>query len=772
MNKPEALPVAQPVVGKSTAHESAHLHVSGAAPYTDDLPEPAGTLHAALGLSPIAHGKLVSVDLDLIRRQPGVVAVLSAADIPAENNCGPLLHDDPILAADELRYVGQPVFAVIATNRELARRAAGLAKKVIQAEPLTPVLTALDAHAKGQYVLPPMHLTRGEPDQHLPTAPHRLQGTWSLGGQEQFYLEGQISLAVPQEGGEGLLVHCSTQHPSEMQQLVAHCLGWHAHRVAVQCRRMGGGFGGKESQSALFACVAAIAALKLKKPVKLRVDRDDDFLVTGRRHGFDYRWDVGFDAEGRILAAEIDLISNAGHSADLSAPVMARALCHFDNAYWLPHIAMHGYCARTNTQSNTAFRGFGGPQGAIAIEMILDGIARQLGLDAAVVRQRNFYAAGSDMTPYGQQVEELHAQPLTAQLLASSRYDERRAEIAAFNAASPVLKKGLAFTPVKFGISFNVAHLNQAGALVHVYVDGSVLVNHGGTEMGQGLNTKVAQVVAHELGLPLSSVRCSATDTSKVANTSATAASTGSDLNGKAAQDAARKIKARLATFAAERFGCAAELVAFEGGQVSGGGQSIAFEELVAAAYLKRIQLWSDGFYATPGLHWDRARLQGHPFYYYAWGGAVCEALVDTLTGESRITHADILHDVGQSLNPAIDIGQIEGGFIQGMGWLTMEELVWHPVTGLLTTHAPSTYKIPTANDCPPAFRTELFGIANASETIHRSKAVGEPPLLLGFAALLAIKDACAACGPEHCDPPLRAPATAEAVLSAIDAIR
>jgi xanthine dehydrogenase large subunit len=772
MNKPEALLVPEATVGKPLPHESAHLHVSGAAPYTDDLPEPAGTLHAALGLSPLAHGKLLGVDLERIRQQPGVVAVLSAADIPAENNCGPLLHDDPILAAGELRYLGQPVFAVIATDRELARRAAALASKVIQAEPLPPMLTALEAHAAGQYVLPPMHLTRGEPTEHLATAPHRLQGSWSLGGQEQFYLEGQISLAVPQEGGEGLLVHCSTQHPSEMQQLVAHALGWHSHRIAVQCRRMGGGFGGKESQSAVFACIAAIAALKLKRPVKLRVDRDDDFLITGRRHGFDYRWDVGFDAEGRILAAEIDLIANAGHSADLSAPVMARALCHFDNAYWLPHVAMHGYCAKTNTQSNTAFRGFGGPQGAIAIEMILDGIARRLGLDAAEVRQRNFYAAGQDVTPYGQRVEELHAQPLTDQLLARSRYAERRDDVTAFNAASPVLKKGLAFTPVKFGISFNVAHLNQAGALVHVYTDGSVLVNHGGTEMGQGLNTKVAQVVAHELGLPLGRVRCSATDTSKVANTSATAASTGSDLNGKAAQDAARKIKARLAAFAAERFGCTAELVAFEGGQVSGGGQSLTFEDVVAAAYLQRIQLWSDGFYATPGLHWDKAKLQGHPFYYYAWGGAVCEALVDTLTGESRITRADLLHDVGASLNPAIDIGQIEGGFIQGMGWLTMEELVWHPVTGLLTTHAPSTYKIPTANDCPPELRVELFGVANASETIHRSKAVGEPPLLLGFAALLAIKDACAACGPANCDPPLRAPATAEAVLNAIDAVR
>ncbi|MCY4746641.1 xanthine dehydrogenase molybdopterin binding subunit [Pelomonas sp. UHG3] len=772
MNKPEHLPLTPPVVGHSRPHESAHLHVRGAAPYTDDLPEPAGTLHAALGLSPLAHGRLTGIDLDRLRQQPGVVAVLTAADIAGENNCGPLLHDDPILAADELRYVGQPVFAIIATDRELARRAASLAKQVIQAEPLPAVLTALDAHAQGQYVLPPMHLTRGEPAEQLARAPHRLQGSWHLGGQEQFYLEGQISLAVPQEGGESLLVHCSTQHPSEMQQLVAHALGWHAHRVTVQCRRMGGGFGGKESQSALFACVASLAALRLNKPVKLRLDRDDDFLITGRRHGFDYRWDVGFDDDGRILAADIELVSNAGHSADLSAPVMARALCHFDNAYWLPHVAMHGYCAKTNTQSNTAFRGFGGPQGAIAIEMILDGIARRLGCDGTEVRQRNFYAPGQDVAPYGQRVEELHAQTLTAQLLASSRYAERRAEIAAFNAASPVLKKGLAFTPVKFGISFNVVHLNQAGALVHVYTDGSVLVNHGGTEMGQGLNTKVAQVVAHELGIPFEQVRCTATDTSKVANTSATAASTGSDLNGKAAQDAARKIKARLAALAAERFGCAAERVAFDGGQVSGGGQCLSFQDLVAQAYLQRVQLWSDGFYATPGLHWDKAKLQGHPFYYYAWGGAVCEALVDTLTGESRITRADLLHDVGNSLNPALDIGQVEGGFIQGMGWLTMEELVWHPTTGLLTTHAPSTYKIPTANDCPTELHTALFGVANASDTIHRSKAVGEPPLLLGFAALLAIKDACAAAGPEGCDPPLRAPATAEAVLDAIDAVR
>lgn len=778
MNKPAELPsmVAEAAqVGVSPPHESAHLHVSGEARYTDDMPEPIGTLHAALGLSPIAHGRLAGIDLDLLKRQPGVVAVLTAADIPGENNCGPLLHDDPILAADDLRYVGQPVFAVIATDRELARRAAALAKQAIRAEERPAVLTARQAHALGQYVVPPMHLRRGDAAAALAAAPHRLQGQWAVGGQEQFYLEGQISFALPQED-RGVLVHCSTQHPSEMQHLVAHALGGASHQVTVQCRRMGGGFGGKESQSALFACVAAIAAHRLRRPVKLRVDRDDDFMVTGRRHGFDYRWDIGFDDDGRILGADVDLISNCGHSADLSAPVMTRALCHFDNAYWLPHVALHGYCARTNTQSNTAFRGFGGPQGALAIEMILDGIARRLGLDALLVRQRNFYREGRDLTPYGQRVEEHLLRPLTDRLIETSNYHARRAEIDIFNAGSPVLKRGLALTPLKFGISFNVVHLNQAGALVHVYTDGSVLVNHGGTEMGQGLNTKVAQVVAHELGLPLARVRASATDTSKVANTSATAASTGSDLNGKAAQDAARRIRQRLEPLAARLLDCQAQDLVFAGGLVrdgaTGGTRSIGFDALVAKAYLERIQLWSDGFYATPGLHWDRATLTGHPFYYYAYGAAVSEVVVDTLTGESRVLRADVLHDVGQSLNPALDIGQVEGAFVQGQGWLTTEELVWHPENGRLLTHAPSTYKIPTANDMPADFRVALFDLPNRVDSIHRSKAVGEPPLLLPFSVLLAIKDAVAACGPAGCDPELLAPATPETVLRAIDVLR
>jgi len=759
-------------VGISRPHESAHLHVAGAAPYVDDLPELAGTLHAALGLSPVAHGRLLGIDLATLRAQPGVVAVFTAADIPGPNDCGPIVHDDPILAEGTLRHVGQPVFAVVATSREAARRAAALARDVLQVEPLPAVLTALEAHALQQYVVPPMHLARGDAAAALATAPHRQQGRFSLGGQEHFYLEGQVSYALPQEDG-GLLVHCSTQHPSEMQQVVAHMLHRAAHQVQVSSRRMGGGFGGKESQSALFACVAALAADRLQRPVKLRPDRDDDMLITGRRHGFEISWDVGYDDDGRILGVTADLVANAGHSADLSPPVMTRALCHFDNAYWLPHVALNGYCAKTNTQSNTAFRGFGGPQGALAIEMILDEVARRLGRDPLAVRQANFYGTTErNVTPYEQVVEDNIITPLVAQLATRCDYTARRAEIAAWNASSPVLQRGLALTPVKFGISFNVAHFNQAGALVHVYADGSILVNHGGTEMGQGLNTKVAQVVAHELGVDFDRVRVTATDTQKVANTSATAASTGADLNGKAAQDAARQIRNRLATLFAEPHGLDPATVHFANGQVSAGAQHMAFAALVQQAYQARVQLWSDGFYATPGLHWDRARLKGRPFFYFAYGAACAEVVVDTLTGEHQVLRADVLHDVGASLNPAIDIGQVEGAFLQGMGWLTMEQLWWHPGTGKLMTHAPSTYKIPTANDCPAHFDVRLYDAANPADTIHRSKAVGEPPLLLPFSVFLALRDAVSATGGHRIDPPLRAPATPEAVLDALDAVR
>ncbi len=790
MNKPSDLPAAARQdaslgeatgeVGRSRPHESAHLHVAGVAPYTDDLPEPAGTLHVALGLSPLAHGVLLGIDIDRVRAMPGVVDVLSAPDIPGENECGSLVKDDPILADGVLRYRGQPVFAVVATTRDAARRAAALAPQVIRAEPRPAILTPQEAHAAQQYVVPAMHLTRGDAAAAIAAAPQRLQLQFDVGGQEHFYLEGQVSIALPVED-RGMQVWCSTQHPSEMQHLIAHALQRPAHAVQVLCRRMGGGFGGKESQSALFACVAAVAAARLQRPVKLRVDRDDDFLITGRRHCFHYQIELGHDDEGRILGIEATLVSRAGHSADLSGPVMTRALCHFDNAYWLPHVAVHGFSGKTNTQSNTAFRGFGGPQGAIAIEYAVDSVARRLGLDPLRVRQRNFYGTqDNNITPYGQTVDDNIVATLVDQLVASSDYAARREAIAVFNATSPVLKKGLALTPVKFGISFNVTHLNQAGALVHVYTDGSVLVNHGGTEMGQGLNTKVAQVVAHELGLPLERVRCTATDTHKVANTSATAASTGSDLNGKAAQHAARQIRDRLAAFVAARWqGDAARAteVRFEAGELWLGAQHMPFADAAQAAYLARVQLWSDGFYATPGLSWDRLTMQGRPFFYFACGAAVSEVIVDTLTGEHRLLRADLLHDAGRSLNPAVDVGQIEGAFIQGLGWLTTEELVWHPddgsaKAGLLMTHAPSTYKIPTANDCPAVFHTRLFDAANVHDSIHRSKAVGEPPLLLPFSVFFAIRDAVSAVAQHRVDPPLQAPATPEAVLRAITAVQ
>jgi xanthine dehydrogenase large subunit len=762
-------------MGATVPHESASLHVAGEAAYIDDLPEWTGTLHAALGLAPVASGRALAIDVDGLRREAGVIAVLTAADVPGTNDCGAILDDEPIFGDEVIRYLGQPLFAILADDRDTARRIAARVEEFVKVETTPPVLTALEAHALQRYVVPPMHLVResapGATRRAIESAPHRLEETLAIGGQEQFYLEGQISYAIPQEKG-GMRVLCSTQHPTEMQHAIAHALGVASHAVQVECRRMGGGFGGKESQSAPFACIAAVGARVTGRPVKLRLDRDDDFMVTGRRHGFDFRYDAGFDDDGRIVGVEIDMISNAGHCADLSAPVMTRALCHFDNAYWLPEVVMHGYSARTDTQSNTAFRGFGGPQGAIAMEVLLDSIARRLGRDPLELRRVNFYGLEErNVTPYTQVVEDNIVAPLVDQLVETSDYTKRRADIAAFNATSPVLKRGIALTPVKFGISFNVAHYNQAGALVHVYTDGSVLVNHGGTEMGQGLHTKVAQIVADVFGIELERVRITATDTHKVANTSATAASTGSDLNGKAAEDAALKIRTRIVAMLAKAEQCDPSEMRFAHGRVIGPGVDRSFEDIVAKAYAERVQLWSDGYYATPGLHWNRETMKGRPFFYFAYGAAVSEVIVDSLTGEHRVLRTDLLHDVGRSLNPAIDIGQIEGGYVQGVGWLTSEELVWNG-DGFLATHAPSTYKIPTANDCPATFNVALYECENPSDTIHRSKAVGEPPLLLAFAVFLAIRDAVAACGASNVVPQLRAPATPEAILDAIDAVK
>lgn len=755
-------------VGVSFFHESAELHLTGQAIYTDDIPESQNTAHMALGLSSVAHGKILSIDLEPVRAMPGVIDVLTVADIPGNNNCGPILEDDPILADGVVHYVGQPIFAVVATTHNAARQAVRAAK--IEYEELPAILTAKEAKAANASVLPPMGLVRGQPDEKIANAPHSLSGTFECGGQEQFYLEGQISYAIPQDDNS-IKVWCSTQHPSEMQTLVARAMGWPSHSVEVTCRRMGGGFGGKESQSALYACISTIAAVKLNRPIKIRLDREDDFTITGKRHGFYYEWDIGFDDEGRILGAKLDMTLNAGFSADLTGPVATRAVCHFDNAYYLEHVDIRAMCGRTNTQSNTAFRGFGGPQGALVMEVILDNIGRHLNIDPLLIRQRNFYGKTErNITPYKQVIKDNIIAELVDELSVTSAYQARRDAVREFNANSPILKKGIALTPVKFGISFNVPAFNQAGALVHVYRDGSVLVNHGGTEMGQGLNTKVAQVVAHELGVDLDRVRSTATDTTKIANTSATAASTGTDLNGMAAQNAAEQVRERLAKVMADKYNADPADVRFANGQVSVANESISFAELAEMAYQSRTQLWSDGFYATPGLHWDPVAMEGNPFYYFSYGAAVSEVIVDTLSGEWKLLAADALHDVGRSLNPALDIGQVEGAFIQGMGWLTTEELWWND-KGRLMTHAPSTYKIPAISDCPEHFNVQLFNNPDAAASVHHSKAVGEPPLLLPFSVFNAIRDAVASVANYEVQPELNAPATPEAILKAVDAI-
>jgi xanthine dehydrogenase large subunit len=769
MENPKSQLARETAPGQSVVHESAALHVAGEATYVDDIPELAGTAYIALGTSQQAHARIVSLDLDAVRAAPGVIAVLTATDIPGRNDCGPIIADDPILAEDLVQYFGQPMFAVIASSQTSARKAARLAQ--VEYESLPSVLDVVEGKRQKSWVLPPMKLRRGDADAALKKSTHISSGEISIGGQEQFYLEGQISYAAPREDG-CIYLWCSTQHPTEMQQVVAHALDIDFNQVVVEMRRMGGGFGGKESQSAIFACIASVAAYRLNRPIKLRLDRDDDMIITGKRHGFHFEYKVGYDDEGLIQAVKIEMAAQAGYSADLTGPVVTRAVCHFDNAYFLSDVAIDAYSVKTNTQSNTAFRGFGGPQGSIAIEYIIDNIARQLGKDPQQVRKLNFYdKQARNTTPYGQPVVDNVIHELVDELESSSDYYARRQQVAAFNRDNEILRKGLSLTPLKFGISFNVVHFNQAGALVHIYTDGTVLVNHGGTEMGQGLHTKISQVVALELGIDLARVRATANDTSKVANTSATAASTGSDLNGKAAQDAARQIRNRLAEIAATHLGGEASAVSFENDRVSSAGKSISFNDLITLAYQNRVQLWSDGFYKTPGLHWDRETLQGEPFYYFAYGAAVSEVIVDTLTGEWKLLQADILHDAGNSINPAIDIGQVEGAYIQGMGWLTSEELCWDD-SGRLTTHAPSTYKIPSVTDCPQKFTTRLFKNQNVKDTILRSKAAGEPPLLLPFSVFFAIRDAIASVADNQVNPPLRAPATPEAILDAIDAIR
>ncbi|MFN8841076.1 MAG: xanthine dehydrogenase molybdopterin binding subunit [Burkholderiales bacterium] len=763
-----------PGFAPSVAHESAALHVTGAARYTDDLPEPAGTLHGAFGVAGLAHARIDAIDLEAVRASPGVVDVLLAADLPGANNYGGIVHDDPLLADRETHYEAQPVLLVLATSHRAARVAARRAR--VSATPLPAILTVAEAIAASSWVLPPVEVSRGDPARALAAAPRVLEGRSAVGGQDHFYLEGQVSLAVPQDDG-GVVVHASTQHPTEVQHVVADALGVPGAWVRVECRRMGGGFGGKESQPALLAALAAVAARRTGRAVKIRLDRDDDMTITGKRHPFEADWRVGFDDDGRILALDVTLASDCGYSADLSGPVNDRAVCHVDNAYWLPNLRIRSLRCRTNKVSNTAFRGFGGPQGMFVIEEVVDAVARATGLDALAVRRVNLYGVDArNETHYGQVIRDNVLPVLLDQLEASSRYAARRTEVDAFNARGGFVRRGLALTPVKFGISFNAVHLNQAGALLHLYADGSLLLNHGGTEMGQGLFTKVAQVVAREFDVDVARVRVSATDTARVPNTSATAASSGSDLNGMAAREACLALKTRLAAFLAGAWSVPADAVRWHDGAahaaVDGVARSIALADLARRAYMARVSLSAQGYYRTPDIHWDGAAFRGQPFYYFAYGAAVVEVAVDTLTGEHRMLAVDLLHDVGTSLNPAIDLGQIEGGFVQGVGWLTGEELVWD-ARGRLATHAPSTYKIPTAGDVPTRWRVALLADSpNRSPTIHRSKAVGEPPLMLALAAYHALRDAVASLAPAAARVALQAPATPEAVLRAVRAAR
>ena len=802
-------------VGTALPHDAAILHVTGAARYVDDLPVPRGTLHLAFGLSTIAKGAITRMDLTAVRAAPDVVAVLTVEDLPFANDVSPSDHDEPLLATGRVHYVGQPLFLVVADSHLAARKAARLGDVTYAQEtPLLQVDEALEADSR--FEDGPRVWTKGDVEAALALAPHRVRGRIEMGGQEHFYLEGQAALALPQEGGD-MTVHSSTQHPTEIQHKVAEALGVPMHAVRCEVRRMGGGFGGKESQGNALAVACAVAARATGRPCKMRYDRDDDMIVTGKRHDFRIDYDAGFDDAGRLTGVDFTQFTRCGWAMDLSLPVADRAMLHSDNAYLLAACRITSHRLKTNSQSATAFRGFGGPQGVLGIERVMDHVAHVLGLDPVAVRRANYYAPMADVagglsaprrgapppesltgqmkdedlasrgaqvvaddrtqvpegrvntTPYGMEVTDFILDGMTDALLATSDYAARKAAIAQWNAAHPLLKRGIGFAPVKFGISFTLTHLNQAGALVHVYQDGSVHMNHGGTEMGQGLFQKVAQVAAARFGIDVAAVRITATDTGKVPNTSATAASSGADLNGMAVAVACDTIRDRIADCLAGLHQVGREAVRFADGQVTVGGEVMTFAQAAALAYQNRVSLSATGFYKTPDLAWDRVKGQGRPFFYFAQGCAVTEVVVDTLTGENRILRCDILHDAGASLNPALDLGQIEGGYVQGAGWLTTEELVWDD-KGALRTHAPSTYKIPACSDRPAVFNVALWDQPNPAATIYRSKAVGEPPFMLGISAFAALGDAVAACGDGWHD--LQAPATAEAVLAAIQRAR
>ena len=764
------LPVSGIQQGTDVIHESAHLHVTGGATFTDDMPELAGTLYAALIMSPVAHGELIGdgIDRDAILKAHGVVAVYTAKDIPGENNCGPIVHDDPFLAVGKVEFLGQAVAVVVAREMLYAREAAHKAKVLVKELP--PILTIDEAMAAKSFVMPAKGITRGNASEAIANAPRKVKGSTETGQQEQFYMEGQITYAVPREDGQ-LTLYSSTQHPDGNQREAAAALNLSTNDVEVICRRMGGGFGGKEGNASIFSQSAALAAFKLQKPVKLRVNRDDDMMITGKRHDFRIDYEVGYDDEGRILGADITLLSRCGYSTDYSGPVNDRACLHIDNCYFIPNLKLISHRCKTNTQSATAFRGFGGPQGMFGIETIIEQIANDIGKDPLDVRMLNIYqdpaVSGNPatmVTQYGQTIADWVGDKVITQVATEAKYRERRDSVNAFNKVNKRRKRGLALVPLKFGISFTATMLNQGGALLNIYMDGSVSVNHGGTEMGQGLNTKMAQVCADGLGIDLSYVRVTGTDTQKVPNASATSASSGADINGAAIMNATAQMRARLAPVAANMLGCKDTEVNFANSMAHGGGKSVEWTAVAKQAWLDRVGLSVAGFYMTPEIKYDFATLTGHAFYYYCYGASVSEVEIDTRTGEWWLKAVDIVHDAGKSINPAIDKGQIEGGYVQGMGWLTMEECIWDK-KGKFLTHGPSTYKIPVAGDIPEHFNVTLFDGSNLKPTPFNSKAVGEPPLMLALSTFFALRDAVSASANHQTVVHMSAPATPEKIL-------
>ncbi|MGO1512604.1 MAG: xanthine dehydrogenase molybdopterin binding subunit [Psychrobacter sp.] len=755
-------------IGTGAKHDSAISHVMGTATYVDDIKKPQDTLHLAIGKSAHAHARIVSMDLSAVKTADGVVDVITFADIPAKTDIGPVFDGDPLMVDQITEYVGQTLFAVVATSHRAAKKAT--LKAVVNYEPLAAILSVEEALTQSQFVRPSHFMSRGDAATALEKSSTRIAGHIHMLGQEHFYLEGQVSYVIPCDDG-GLEVYTSSQHPSEVQQLVAEVVDLPFHAVTAVVRRMGGGFGGKETQAAAWSCLCGIVAKRHNVPVSMRLDRQDDMVVTGKRHEFANRYEVGVNDEGQILGVDMQLSGLCGYSPDLSDAIVDRAMFHCDNAYYYPAAQIAGHRCKTHTVSNTAYRGFGGPQGLLTAEYMMDHIAYTLGKDPLQVRLANLYKEGQS-THYGQPIEHFDLATIMQTLADDNDYDKRRQKIIGANKKAEDegsdKRYGLALTPVKFGISFTVQHLNQAGALVHIYTDGTIQINHGGTEMGQGLYVKIAQIVANEFEVDLDTVKVTATRTDKVPNTSPTAASSGTDINGKAAQNACITVKERLIEFAAEHFKVGAEDITFARNHVHiSDKETLTFSELVQLAYQQRVSLSATGYYKTPKIFYDRSKAWGRPFFYFALGASCAEVEVDILTGEYTVLRCDILHDVGQSINPDIDIGQIEGGFVQGMGWLTAEELIWDK-KGKLASNGPANYKIPTAHDLPKQWSVKLFDRKNEEQTIYNSKAVGEPPFMLAASVWCAINNAVASVGGYQKNPELTMPATPEAVLKAV----